>query len=876
MKSLQSTLRLVAPLVVVFCFLCADSQSLQAQQTFSFPDFSSHANLRINGNAAVATDAHVLRLTPAMTGQDGTAWYATSLSLKSGFTTTFTFRFTGAPAVPANCCGAADGIAFVIQNGSFPNLSNGSLAQDPSAAGGGIGFQGLTHSLAVELDTFCNPQNSDTCIGNNFSSANEVAILSCGSDANSASHALCGINLANVATPIADGGMHTAVITYTPPGDCTECLGTLAITLDSLPVLSTNFNLANLGLDPEQDAFVGFTAATGAGFENQDILSWSFNASQTGNTIDPGVPGSLIQTFHFGGAEGSNQVDDYDFNYSIASQAESLTVQPGTTPFITNLQITPADWPAFVNGTPFATTMCIPINGANGNCTAKRQVCTISPGDTPTGDKCPQSTVRNILLSADFDAPAFPDGTIFGATEATDDWPGGACTFPSGEAENGKSCPQNTLVSFTGPGQYTGRRGGASTNSTGVIYTNLIPPTTTVTGFVNSAGWTNSTSPTGFFTGNPPQLPASNTNNMTDPPVASITYGVNNLPADQPTLHPTDLPITGDIVIPNPAACPATLTNVQQPPFGPNQVTLLGPTFMDGTTHQLHYFTTDCSTTEELKFTKDPTTHNWSTSFNSLTIKVDLTNPTVSSGPTLSPAPTTNNGVPNSYLINQPVTATYTCTDPPPSRGPLPPSGLATCNSFPVAGALPSATFSNQPVATSAAGSFNYTVAGPTDVAGNIGLSASVPYTVVDQPVNLDLFYLAPSKIKPGSNLTYFIAAVNLTQKNVASGVTITDIAPAGTTVVSAVFDKISCSFFGCSIPNRGTSCSVSINVITCNIGSLAPFNTLTGVGVVIVVKVPAATPLNTVLSDTATATSLNRDSDGRDNSVRITTIVKN
>jgi uncharacterized repeat protein (TIGR01451 family) len=183
----------------------------------------------------------------------------------------------------------------------------------------------------------------------------------------------------------------------------------------------------------------------------------------------------------------------------------------------------------------------------------------------------------------------------------------------------------------------------------------------------------------------------------------------------------------------------------------------------------------------------------------------------------------------------------------------------------------------NQPVATSSTGSFAFTVAGPKDVAGNIGNgSQPIPYTVVDQAVNLDLFYVAPSKVKPGSTLTYFIAAVNLAQKNVASGVTITDIAPPGTTVVSAVFDKISCSIFGCSIPNKGTLCPVSGNVITCSIGSLAPFNTFTGVGVIITVKVPAITPLNTVLSDTATATSLNRDTDGRDNSVTISTIVKN
>jgi hypothetical protein len=416
--------------------------------------------------------------------------------------------------------------------------------------------------------------------------------------------------------------------------------------------LSTNGDSTNTGgngINVTVYAQAGLPSAGGEG------------VTLTGTPIDAGNPESLTQTFHFGGGAGSGQENDYTFDYSNANAQHTLTIQPGTTPIITDTQITPANWPGMVFGTPFATTVCIPITGANGNCASKKQVCTTAAlPTTPLGANCPQSSQTNILFSAVFDASAFPPGTIFGATEATDDWTGGACTFPAGEPENGKSCPQNTLKSFTGPGQYTGRRGADSTNSTGVIYTNLIPPTTTVTGFVNAAGWSNSANPMGTLTGNPPQLPSSNTNGMTDPPVASITYGVDNLPTDTSTLHPTDLPIAGDIVIPNPSPgiCPATLTTQQQPSFGPNPVTL-GP-FGDGSTHQLHYFTTDCATTEELKFTKDAA-GNWSTTFNSLTINIDTTNPTIT-GPALSaPNPSTPTTI----------TATYTCND----AG----SGIAQC-----------------------------------------------------------------------------------------------------------------------------------------------------------------------------------------------------
>jgi len=47
------------------------------------------------------------------------------------------------------------------------------------------------------------------------------------------------------------------------------------------------FNLATIGLN-NGNAWVGFTAATGGGDDNQDIQSWSFNSqSQAGVVTKP-------------------------------------------------------------------------------------------------------------------------------------------------------------------------------------------------------------------------------------------------------------------------------------------------------------------------------------------------------------------------------------------------------------------------------------------------------------------------------------------------------------------------------------------------------------------------------------------------------------
>lgn len=206
------------------------------------------------------------------------------------------------------------------------------------------------------------------------------------------------------------------------------------------------------------------------------------------------------------------------------------------------------------------------------------------------------------------------------------------------------------------------------------------------------------------------------------------------------------------------------------------------------------------------------------------------------------------------YLLNQAVAANYRCTDAT--------SGIASCVGTVANGAN---------VNTASAGGKTLTVTA-RDNAGNLS-TATVSYTVVDQPVNLDVFGTAQSRVRPGATISYFITALNLSQKNVASGVVVTDTVPLGTTVVpgKAFFCK---SIFGCFIPSQETPCLVSGPVVTCNIGSLAPLNTGAAVGIIIVVNVPSTTPLNTLLTDTVTATSLNKETDAPDNSVTIKTKV--
>lgn len=218
-----------------------------------YSDFSSVAGLQLNGNAAQA--GNVLRLTPALSGQSGSAFSTTAISLASdaSFSSAFTFRITNSGGIGDEDGAGADGLVFVVQTVS--NTAGG--------AGGGIGYQGLAKSLGVEFDTYNNG-------GGDGSNGNHVGIDLAGS-VNSAARA-------NIATRMNNGSIWSVWVDYNGVTDLLEVrllegtgsrpgAATLSYTVDLPGQLTTT------------DAFVGFTSGTGSGWGNHDILAWQFNSS---------------------------------------------------------------------------------------------------------------------------------------------------------------------------------------------------------------------------------------------------------------------------------------------------------------------------------------------------------------------------------------------------------------------------------------------------------------------------------------------------------------------------------------------------------------------------------------------------------------------
>lgn len=221
----------------------------QAATIFNFNDFTSCAGLQNNGNASCT--GGVLRLTPSLPGQSGSSFSTTAVQLGSGasFSTFFSFRMSTVGGIGDEDGTGADGIVFVVQP----------VSSTVGGSGGGIGYLGIPTSLGIEFDTFNNGLPGDP-------NGNHVGVDLNGS--------VTSVLTAPVATRMNDGNVWFAWVDY--DGATLELRLNQVNSRPTTPILSFPVNLAAV-LGTTQ-AFVGFTAGTGSGFENQDILTWQFNS----------------------------------------------------------------------------------------------------------------------------------------------------------------------------------------------------------------------------------------------------------------------------------------------------------------------------------------------------------------------------------------------------------------------------------------------------------------------------------------------------------------------------------------------------------------------------------------------------------------------
>lgn len=395
-------------------------------------------------------------------------------------------------------------------------------------------------------------------------------------------------------------------------------------------------------------------------------------AQVTGNPITSNpTPDQLTQSFTFNPTTGQQVGLVYDL--STANTAGTLTgssLASSPSPITADAPLDPAQFqPVWAAGTSFATSSCLIHSGeslTNGISTPACKLytleCTTLDDSTPSGAQCPVSTANNEAIQDIFDGPLFtlsdiptPHGPTFhegiGFLMAAEPWTGGPCTFSQASGLESLPCPQNLLISFSGPGLYAGDGRTTHPNSTFISIAGVPEDLTDVDVRDELPGnWINRRTATVKFSSQPPNLTGAKipgAANFIPSPIQSITYGVSpagNVPV------PAQEPIPSDITLANSAAnCSTQPTATVAPSFVPAVQKVTFPA--DGE-YLLHYYAQDCAGTQELKFAQ--TGGSWSTSFYTQPINVDTVPPAIST-PTLS--------VTGPIKVGQAVYASYSCSD---------------------------------------------------------------------------------------------------------------------------------------------------------------------------------------------------------------------
>ncbi len=223
--------------------------------------------LSINGDAY--QNGTKLTLTPANSGQGGSAFSTNTVSLaaNASFSTVFNFDIQDRGGLG----GGADGLTFTMQTNS----------NSVGGTGGGIGYAGIGNSVAVEFDTFDNGEPGGS---------NHVGIDVNGSMTSIVSSGFLSPDFDN-------GAFWWAWADYDGVAQRLDVRWSQSSLRPLAPMLSAlGLNLSSiLG---SSNVYVGFTAGTGAGWGQHNIDSWNFvNTFQEGGAPDPTItpePASLV------------------------------------------------------------------------------------------------------------------------------------------------------------------------------------------------------------------------------------------------------------------------------------------------------------------------------------------------------------------------------------------------------------------------------------------------------------------------------------------------------------------------------------------------------------------------------------------------------
>jgi Bacterial lectin len=807
-------------------------------------DVTTLCQVATNGSAAVAmvpsgdSTVSVLRLTPAIGGQTGSAWFVTQQPFAIGFDTTFQFQLNGGSG--------ADGIAFVIQNAASGLQAIGYTGGNGGALGYGdddadsLPNSGIPASVAFEFDTYMNSWDPNS---------NHVAIQSCGPNPNTSHHnencpslpsfgnSTIGLAASNITLT---GGPHLAEIKYVAPAmGCPAagevCSPNLTISIDGQLVLSASVNLTTyLGSGP---AFVGFTGATGGSTNNQDIQNWTYTATQPAPPQPTGA--GTTNTFTFVPAGNGTEVQ-----HTLAFPSDAVIPQgidPNTLQLFSfnNVISDSATLPEYVVGSPFGPAHCFikpgdnQLSGLTDACSLYGDVCadaTHAPSDANCPTAAPNSS-NLIKITDTWDSSANQVPIATGTTAGLihffpnfgESWlpfgsipeaPGAVnpvCTDATTTSGNAgpNHCDIVDVENFALSGDPTTSGGtkrkgmfisvyGVPMLETTVSANNVVLNTPGVQGPPSMSWFKTGTLNLNFLV-NPAQAPPPPNNNFVAAPVNELTYGLTDLSGTN-TIIPDTTFLASDLTHPAPVNFPATT-----------------PALADGK-YLLHWYSLDNVHIKEQNIQLlaavgstcpdgSPVVAGKScyvTSLFNAEINIDQTPPTISLITPPGPQPTFPSAT---YPANSNVYANYSCSD----SG----SGLASC-----VGTVPSGSkIDTMPAGIRTPKTFTVNA---SDIAGN-NASTSATYYVSCHYVQ---FGVSPSTVSRGSWVTVTGAVMDCQSSSQKLTIELSLSGPLGRNCANLTLPMFS---FPLTVP-AGTSKSFSIPVLIpkCQCGGTFTLTTTT------------------------------------------------
>jgi hypothetical protein len=257
-KRVTAMMRRALMLFLLLVAAVVGLSTAQAQQ-FTYPTFAPYYGLTLAGDAVVKGNR--IDLTPSFPyGYSGAVWHSQRVFIGGGFVTTAQFTISERSG-QVDYLGrrGGDGFAFVIQG-----FGDGVLGND----GGGLGYDGLPNSLAIEFDAYANNE----WFGQIDSSSLSISIHTNGAGINRADEIYSIARNDRPRVQFDDGRVHTMRVVYQ--------YSVLSVFLDNcaLPELYVAVDLESVLYLQGAQAWVGFTAGTAGSYERHTLYSWCYTS----------------------------------------------------------------------------------------------------------------------------------------------------------------------------------------------------------------------------------------------------------------------------------------------------------------------------------------------------------------------------------------------------------------------------------------------------------------------------------------------------------------------------------------------------------------------------------------------------------------------